>query len=301
MVAVWLIGGVAMILAGLLAIGFGIPVKEFSFGNTLIFSGTIVACTGVMMFAFWIVIRELRNIAGQYASGETGSSRSGPLASAGYSGAPGQVPEEIGFRLSRDLRALENKGAEPPAPSPGMPPWQDQAAPRERGRPNLPAAVPDFDEAPPADKPRRNLLFASSARKERERGPARASDLSAAESRSTLPPDVSAATEPGDLPRPSFEDAWPKPERSRMPEVPSRRSGRMPSRSSEPGGVGGTGNPSAAVRNEDRSAVTVLKSGVVDGMAYSLYSDGSIEAQMPEGMMRFASIDELRAHLDQRG
>jgi hypothetical protein len=47
--------------------------------------------------------------------------------------------------------------------------------------------------------------------------------------------------------------------------------------------------------------VTMLKSGVVDGMAYSLYSDGSIEAQMPEGMMRFASIDELRAYLDQRG
>ena len=46
--------------------------------------------------------------------------------------------------------------------------------------------------------------------------------------------------------------------------------------------------------------VTVLKSGVVDGMAYSLYSDGSIEAQMPEGMMRFSSIDELRDHLDQR-
>ena len=55
-----------------------------------------------------------------------------------------------------------------------------------------------------------------------------------------------------------------------------------------------------AVRNEEPAQVTVLKSGVVDGMAYSLYSDGSIEAQMPEGMMRFASIDELRAHLDQR-
>ena len=51
---------------------------------------------------------------------------------------------------------------------------------------------------------------------------------------------------------------------------------------------------------EDQPEVTVLKSGIVDGMAYSLYSDGSIEAQMPEGMMRFASIDELRAHLDQR-
>ena len=56
----------------------------------------------------------------------------------------------------------------------------------------------------------------------------------------------------------------------------------------------------AAARTSEQPAVTVLKSGVVDGMAYSLYSDGSIEAQMPEGMMRFASIDELRAHLDQR-
>lgn len=53
-------------------------------------------------------------------------------------------------------------------------------------------------------------------------------------------------------------------------------------------------------RGQTAPAVTVLKSGVVDGMAYSLYSDGSIEAQMPEGMMRFASIDELRTHLDQR-
>ncbi|HXO69043.1 MAG TPA: DUF308 domain-containing protein, partial [Bradyrhizobium sp.] len=60
--------------------------------------------------------------------------------------------------------------------------------------------------------------------------------------------------------------------------------------------------PAPTVRTEEPepAPVTVLKSGVVDGMAYSLYSDGSIEAQMPEGMMRFASIDELRAHLDQR-
>ncbi len=53
-------------------------------------------------------------------------------------------------------------------------------------------------------------------------------------------------------------------------------------------------------RNADQPTVTVLKSGVVDGMAYSLYSDGSIEAQLPEGTMRFGSIDELRTHLDQR-
>jgi hypothetical protein len=45
--------------------------------------------------------------------------------------------------------------------------------------------------------------------------------------------------------------------------------------------------------------VSVLKSGVVDGMAYTLYSDGSIVAQLPEGTLRFASITELRNHIDQ--
>ena len=52
-------------------------------------------------------------------------------------------------------------------------------------------------------------------------------------------------------------------------------------------------SPGTARAQLDEPSVTVLKSGVVDGMAYSLYSDGSIEAQMPEGMMRFASIDDF--------
>ena len=44
--------------------------------------------------------------------------------------------------------------------------------------------------------------------------------------------------------------------------------------------------------------VSVLKSGVVEGRAYTLYSDGSIEAQFPQGMMRFGSIAELRNHIE---
>jgi hypothetical protein len=45
-------------------------------------------------------------------------------------------------------------------------------------------------------------------------------------------------------------------------------------------------------------AVTVLKSGVVEGMAYKLYSDGSIEAELPRGTVRFSSIADLRNHLE---
>ncbi len=106
------------------------------------------------------------------------------------------------------------------------------------------------------------------------------------------PADAAPPAEPAEPPPASFDDAWPKPERGRQGDIPpQRRSGRPPPAPEADG---------APTRNGDQSAVTVLKSGVVDGMAYSLYSDGSIEAQMPEGMMRFASIDELRAHLDQR-
>jgi len=45
-------------------------------------------------------------------------------------------------------------------------------------------------------------------------------------------------------------------------------------------------------------AVAILKSGVVDGMGYTLYVDGSIEAELPQGTLRFASINELRSHLE---
>jgi len=33
-------------------------------------------------------------------------------------------------------------------------------------------------------------------------------------------------------------------------------------------------------------------------MAYTLYADGSIEAQLPQGTVRFGSIAELRTHIE---
>jgi hypothetical protein len=45
-------------------------------------------------------------------------------------------------------------------------------------------------------------------------------------------------------------------------------------------------------------SAAILKSGVVDGMAYTLYADGSIEAKLPHGTVRFGSIAELRAHIE---
>ena len=273
MMVLLLIAGIAFLLAGVLTIGFGIPVKEFSFGNTLILTGTVAACTGLIMLGLWMVVRELKNIA----------RRLGPR-------------EDEGLLFSPDLPAAENaSNAEPSALSPS---WQEDAGSRDRVRGDVPSA-PEPVEAASAAKQRRNLLFSSSSRRERERAQARTTDPSAPDARpASAAPPGSDSTEG---PRATFEDAWPKSERSRTADAMSRRSGRAPSTFTEASAeAAGAERQAPAPRKEDPPPVTVLKSGVVDGMAYSLYSDGSIEAQMPEGMMRFASIDELRAHLDQR-
>jgi len=49
---------------------------------------------------------------------------------------------------------------------------------------------------------------------------------------------------------------------------------------------------------EESPAVEILKQGTVDGMSYTLYTDGSIDAEFPDGKLRFNSIDELRQHLE---
>ena len=153
-------------------------------------------------------------------------------------------------------------------------------------------------EARRCAKPRRNLLFSSTSRRNAS-ALRRGAEPSAADVR-PAPPRAGIRAEPQPA---TFEDAWPQVgTRQRDRDAPpQRRSGRAPSAFAE---LASRRRRIALCRSaaheEDRPGVTVLKSGVVDGMAYSLYSDGSIEAQMPEGMMRFASIDELRAHLDQR-
>ena len=164
-------------------------------------------------------------------------------------------------------------------------------ASRPRGRCRQPRSL----RRRSSEAARRNLLFASTSRKERERAEAKAAEAAQSAHRRTR------SLAPRKPPPASFEDAWPKPDRMRATgtagrAAPRRRAGVDLCRAAPPADRRRT-RAAAAV---EQAPVTVLKSGIVDGMAYSLYSDGSIEAQMPEGMMRFASIDELRAHLDQR-
>ncbi|WP_198964279.1 DUF308 domain-containing protein [Bradyrhizobium sp. Y36] len=288
-----LIAGIFAVLAGFLSILFGFSVREFSLGSPLIVSGTIGVCSGMLLVGLHVVVLELKAIARRLA-GTPSEVRVRPVLPGLASGAA--APDAMSAAAARIDTRMD--AAPPPPPAAGPPPWQSEAAARERP----PAEVPPEPEAPtppaaPEAPRRRNLLFASTSRKERERAEAKTTETP------SLHPEPSEAP---DIPPASFDDAWPKPDRSRPPEPPAtaRRPmppPRSPSTFAEAAPLPASEPPPPPPAPAEQPPVTVLKSGVVDGMAYSLYSDGSIEAQMPEGMMRFASIDELRTHLDQRG
>ena len=69
--------------------------------------------------------------------------------------------------------------------------------------------------------------------------------------------------------------------------LPRAEAGRRPPRPAKPAT---NGTPET----------TVYKSGVIDGMAYTLFMDGSIEAELPQGKVKFASVDELQKYLTTR-
>ncbi|MBR0687924.1 DUF308 domain-containing protein [Bradyrhizobium manausense] len=290
-----LIAGIFAVVAGLLTVAYGFGYREFSVGSTLITSGTIGVCSGMLLVGLYVVLLELQAIGRRLAGAAASEVRVRPVLPPGLAG-----PNGLGAPAPEPAAAVRGDPQSPPA----APPWQAEVPTPARPR----AEAPAEPEAPPPPLPppsaapeaprRRNLLFASSSRKERER--AEAKETKAAENPPLQAHAEQAEAAAPETPPASFEDAWPKPDRARPPEPPAARRPPRPSSAFEPAAPVAP-PPAPEPPPVEPASVTVLKSGIVDGMAYSLYSDGSIEAQMPEGMMRFASIDELRAHLDQRG
>jgi hypothetical protein len=251
MMIAMMVAGIGSVLAGLLVILYGIPIREFGFGNTLILIGVLAVCTGMLMLALSAVGAELKVIARRL------------------------IDPSIPAETRRRPILPEPPQAQPAESSAaGAPPVAPLATEDEIPQRNAPPT-----ETAPAARPKRNLMFESTMRKDRER-----------------------AT--GEPPAGSFEDAWPRVDRGRNGDVaPQRRGARAPLGAAEANAAAASERsapPPPSPPSEAQPGVTVLKSGVVDGMAYSLYSDGSIEAQMPEGLMRFASLDELTAHIDRR-
>lgn len=98
------------------------------------------------------------------------------------------------------------------------------------------------------------------------------------------------AAPPDEYDPPQHDPAWAADGYDELPDrYPSRRRPRP--RPNEP----------TIVTDRNPSGSTVVRSGIVGGMAYTLYADGSIEAELPIGTVRFASLAELQDHVTRTG
>lgn len=267
----FIVGALALVL-GVAAIGFGIPVQEFSFGNTLIIAGVTAATGGLIVIALGAVVAQLQRLNEALGSAamlphpqEMFESGSGAPTAAKPEPSPFEprgpsVPPEFPMPAPAPMLRNPEEPAEvvneaPLSPPATAEPEPETAAPRER-----PAWMRQRPPAPPV--------------KEEAKGSSFFDSMWPAENKMFGRQEPEEAPAPAEPPVAEAPSATPEP----MPEEPA----------TEP-------------PQEKPRAVAILKSGVVDGMSYTLYVDGSIEAELPQGTLRFASIHELRAHLEQNG
>ena len=182
-------------------------------------------------------------------------------------------------RLRSTIPRTETGRVEPAAPgyseeaplSPNGAAASHQGMARTRAEPAPPEASEDrTDNAVEALKASRlDFLFRTKPARPPQAEHTEAPWQDARTSRSPVPPTEPPATKPGALDRQAATAA---------PSLPQLRPNTPPP--------------------EAPASPGILKSGVVDGMAYTLYTDGSIEAKLPQGMVRFGSVAELRAHIE---
>ena len=194
MVIALLTAGIVSVLAGLAAIVYGVQLKEFSFGTTMIGVGASAVCTGMLLMGLWVVVGELRQIGRRLMPRTSAEPRGRPGLPA-----PGTYPlrgVEAGPLFGRE-DAADADDLETAAPPVSPLPWQDDAAPRER--PRMPP-LPEFNPEPAPLRIGRDRQFPPT-RRDRERAASRPVE--------PLGSDGSGG-EAAESASANFENAWPE-------------------------------------------------------------------------------------------
>jgi hypothetical protein len=312
----FVIGAIAAVI-GVVLVAVGIPVKEFSFGNTLILAGTITIVSGAIVFALGAVIAQLHRIADMLgARPATRNARAMEPFDQAWTRL-GQAPGRIPFPPRPKASPAEPHEAEPnfaDAPDSEEP---DHVAPALRNPEEQAFANAETDEAPlmphPAPQPASRAI-PDVPEIGRPAPPLGVNGSGAAAERPTaLGNRWRPNAPPPRAPQPNYFDAmWPAEQRPakliNADERPARaepalREGGMRESIMRESVVREPAEPKHAeaapvAPASDMRTIPILKSGVIDGMGYTLYVDGSIEAELPNGTLRFASIGELREHLE---
>jgi hypothetical protein len=316
--------GILVAAAGIAAIGFGIPINEFTLGTTLVITGTTALTGGLILIGLAAVVGELGRVADGLKArvvarpiartGETAepavSAAARPARSAGAvserprpeaptreTRAPGAratgTPSAVDVsataidRLRSAIPRTERPKAEPAivAENEEVPLSPDGVVPEQPSRPSGGEAAPVGPKVTAEDRAggaavealkasRLDFLFRSR--------PARPAPQ--AENFDALWPAGSRAG--------GSAETAPEPAADQVQAVAEAK-GQQPDQAAP-----APERPPEPAAGEESGTAAVLKSGVVDGMAYTLYADGSIEAKLPDGTVKFGSIAELRAHIE---
>jgi len=294
-VLLFVVGAIA-VMVGVGMVGYGIPINEFSFGNTLIVAGTTAVVGGLIVIAISAAVSKLQRIAETLAT-RTPVRSSRPIEMfeppSGSRAAP--MPGQIPFPPRPKSEAAVRE-AQPPADMAVEDHPAAAAAPTLRN-PDRPAAVAEEFEAKEYEyvslSPQQPMLAPAAVDQGEPAPPPPVSDDAFPVAGMRPQPAVDApwrSSPPPPLERQSetsyFDALWPAESRpAKSPVIDEAKP--EPKRDLAQA-------PAPEAQSEP---VAILKSGVVDGMAYTLYVDGSIEAELPQGTLHFASINELRDHL----
>ncbi|TCT02984.1 hypothetical protein [Aquabacter spiritensis] len=265
--------GFLLALAGLVVAALGIAIFVSSFGNTLIATGAVSLSGGIVIIAVAMVLKELREL----------SERLDAILAPGATFAPAPAHDDTDLEPAH--AAFEPEEAYEPEPEPEPLPIVERPAEPPRpapppflrtrgfGRPETTAALDPAVAPPLPDALRRGRILG------------RPGETDTGRMRPPIEPP---------LPAPAAEpEAAPEPVRPPAPERTVRGFAPPP----PPPAAAPPAAPPAARRPDPASEPSVLKSGIVGGMAYTLYTDGSIEAELPDGTLRFGSLQELRDHV----
>jgi hypothetical protein len=316
------IGAIAAAV-GVFTIGFGFEIYDFSFGNTLIIAGTISLIGGIMTVGIAVAIRELTRVADAVVT------RS-PSRGVTQGDSADAVGSGTNPRRNSSSRAMvpaksqpETSGRDSRATEPRLTTMRSAADLDEpvapRARQNVYPLVRPASGSVSIDEPDNVASFAQTP--VRAGSPSRADFGSGSKLSDTRPIQSKAgaqitgmqatlveaprgiATEPFDRTRAhSFDSVWPADgkhaqfvneavARELRPESDTAMTD--PAEGSAP-----TSDRAEPRTSSEPHPASILKSGVIDGMAYTLYIDGSIEAQLSETRVRFSSIEALRKHLE---
>jgi hypothetical protein len=289
--------GAAAVVVGAVMIGFGIPINEFSFGNTLIVAGTTAAVGGLVVIGLGVVVAHLQRIAEALAT----------RASVRFS-------QSETFDAAAGSRAVPAQGRTPfqtiPKSESGMPePYPGMAAPapayisfEERAAQSFASAL-RYSEKPPVTVEEEVSLSPQQAMAASNSN--NGSGMAARRNEPTLsrrpPPPVTPAR-PQQPNAAYFDTMWPAEAKAAKSSTGSEAKAdpKLDMSPHETAAVPKAAEPAVPTQRPASAprGVAILKSGIVDGMGYTLYVDGSIEAELPQGTLRFASINELRSYLE---